>query len=259
MPIKIRNYFLMAFCGQYPANHFKNPFEDLNVRIYDWLCAAHMDVDMDYDVDQMANSRININSNVHDLSNWRPSVSSPTEWGPNCKQLHNNNNSRRQRLRTRVSTRKGNKKHCRGPRGTCSMKFKQSSPTSTFSLRTCRKWQSFIFNKQLNACNTQRHRAAGGVAPALLACRNPFLITALCVVETPPRLKREQRWRRWRRWRWRLVRDNGHRLGRETVYHAFCVVVNRIVWIMQQVHAAQQRTVGGRRTKRAAVAKWSAP
>lgn len=25
MPIKMRNYFLMAFCGQYPANHFTNP------------------------------------------------------------------------------------------------------------------------------------------------------------------------------------------------------------------------------------------
>lgn len=25
MPIKMRNYFLMAFCGQYPANHFRNP------------------------------------------------------------------------------------------------------------------------------------------------------------------------------------------------------------------------------------------
>lgn len=25
MPIKMRNYFLMAFCGQYPANHIRNP------------------------------------------------------------------------------------------------------------------------------------------------------------------------------------------------------------------------------------------
>lgn len=43
--------------------------------------------------------------------------------------------------------------------GTCSMKFEQSSPSTIATpLTTCRKWQSFIFNKQLTHAAT-RHRA----------------------------------------------------------------------------------------------------
>jgi len=141
MPIKIRNYFLMAFCGQYPENHFKNPFlltsarheldDHDGLRVYEQGIVSAMTNKC-----QMANSRINIYSNsVAMTCQSGAQVSAKLLTWPNCKQLQHKSCT----PTTRVGTRKRNKNPLftlwgyagmvvlgRGLdlRATCSMKFK---------------------------------------------------------------------------------------------------------------------------------------
>lgn len=48
----MRNYFLMAFCGQYPANHFRNPLAR--------CCAVDDDDDDDTDTDTNTDMKVDL-------------------------------------------------------------------------------------------------------------------------------------------------------------------------------------------------------